>query len=77
VSRPEIDSECVLARWNAENERTVELYGGAVGGYITLRALPDGQVLVTLFRLHDKVCVRMEEGHLAPPDMDSPQGATD
>jgi len=44
---------------------------------ITLRALPEGDVLVTLFRLHDKVRVRVEEGHLAPPETDNPQGATD
>jgi len=72
VSRPEIDTECVLARWDAPNERTVEFYSGAVGGYITIKALPDGQVLVSLFRLDDKVRVRVEEGHLAPPDTQKP-----
>jgi hypothetical protein len=77
VSRPGIDTDSVLACWDAENVRTVELYAGAVGGYITLRALPEGDVLVTLFRLHDKVRVRVEEGHLAPPETDNPQGASD
>jgi hypothetical protein len=72
VSRPDIDTECVLARWDAEHERTVEFYAGAVGGYIMLRVLPDGQVLVTLFRLHEKVRVRVEEGHLEPSDTDTP-----
>jgi hypothetical protein len=62
----------VLARGDAENERTAEFYVGAVVGYITLRALPDGQVLVTLFRLDDKVGVRVEEGRLALPDTDTP-----
>jgi hypothetical protein len=70
MSRPVIDTQCVLAHWDGEDEQTAEFSAGGVGGYITVHEMPGGEVLVTLFRLHPKVRVRVQQGHLTRAGMD-------
>lgn len=61
MSKPRVKTRCVANGYAADNERIVEFGVGrdGTGGLIALRHLPDGTLLVDLYRMTGKIDVRV------------------
>lgn len=73
MAKPKVIVKCVADSYSAANEKIVEFSNGIrsaetlKGGLIALRNLPDGTLLVNVYRLDPGVEVRVSQNTETPP----------